>query len=85
LQVLIKPDSSQPGVNFTPDMVLLDSLRLGSLQPKVRVSSGLTLTMHMEADRLQPAAPGHMRDRRREALAVASPAVSPAGLLHCGR
>lgn len=77
--MLIKPDSSQPDVKFTPDMVLLDSLRLGSLQPKVRVSTGLTLTMHMEADRLQPAAPGQ------EALAVASPAVSPAGLLHCGR
>ncbi len=33
--MLIKPDSSQ-GIRFTPDMVLLDSLRLGDLQPKVR-------------------------------------------------
>lgn len=43
VKVLIRPDSSQLGVDFTPSMIALDSLRLGDLLPKV---SNAVVTLH---------------------------------------
>ena len=39
-QVLIKPDAKQPGVTFTPSMIMLDSVLLGGLQPQVNITLG---------------------------------------------